>query len=297
MNIDNTYITLLSHIEGAGESITTRGHDCKKVFAYPFIIKSEDTALLNIRKVAWKTALREFEWFVSGQPKLPEHKTLAKWWAGQMNKDGEYPYGYGENMRSFNLLDSINIRGIDQLQQLLKGLKEHPNSRRHVMTLWNPAQAEYISDGGYTKMPTTCHGSHLQFSVSSNKLTSKRYLHMIHHQRSADVMLGLPHNLVQYKAFLMYLAYYTNCSVGNITYMLGDAHIYDQHLYYLDKMFDMYDNATGRITEEPLPEAPQLIYTPTGGIDRWNVPVFKASDFSLGGEYKPSLTDSLPLIV
>lgn len=279
--IDYQYRNLLSEIINFGESVTTRGHSCKRLFLADFYIHPDESPLLLSRKVAWRTALREYEWFCSGDIRLPDHKTLKKWWAGQMNVKGEYPYGYGQNLRKYTT-DHLHEIGNDQLKDLINGLRHHPNSRRHVITLWNPMQAEYISGNKYSKMPTTCHGTMMQFFVSEGKL------YMKHYQRSADMMLGVPHNFVQYQAFQLYLCDVCGLEPGYIKYELGDCHIYEQHLEAAKKLVE---------SEPIMEEAPQLVYSRTSGVDRHNVPLFLASDFSLDGEYKPSNSDSLPLIV
>lgn len=272
-NIDHIYRDLIEHIINNGNEVIVRGNKCHQIFPYSFVLRSEDSPLLLTRKVAWKTAIREYDWFVSGKIKLPDDPILQKWWDGQMNVDGEYPYGYGQNMRS--------LSNIDQLANLIRGIKEDPAGRRHIITLWNPMQAEYIRYNDYSRMPTTCHGTIIQASVTDN------VLNLFHYQRSADVMLGLPHNIVQYKALLLYLCRHTGNNPGDIYYTLGDAHIYHEHL-----------QKAHEIIHTPITvEAPKLQYKSTGGIDRHNVPIFRMTDFSLDSEYIPLDSSTLPLII
>lgn len=166
----------------------------------------------------------------------------------------------------------------DQIAKVINGLKHHPNSRRLVWTTWVPEDMtnELVN-------PTNCHNSFVQVSVREGK-----YIDMYCYQRSADVMLGLPHNLIAQKAFQLYLCDVCGLEPGYIKYELGDCHIYEQHI----------DAARELIASPPImEEAPKLVYSRTSGLDRHNVPVFLASDFSLDGEYKPSSNESLPLIV
>lgn len=278
--LDLQYTEILKSLFSYGKHTITRGHEVLKSRLYTFSIDSDESPILQCRKVAWKTALREYEWFMSGDPKLPDDNTLNKWWAGQMDEFGEYPYGYGENLRAFTTTHILSRR-TDQLSNLIKGVRDHPNSRRNVVTLWNPVQADYIADKGYDKMPTTCHGTVIQCFVEG------RELHMFMYQRSADIMLGVPHNLVQYKALLMFLAHHAGYEVGTLDITLGDTHIYKEHQTY----------ARNLATTGNLIPAPQLSYSYSGKIDSKGLPLFLADDFKLKGSYNPEKINSLPLIV
>jgi thymidylate synthase len=97
------------------------------------------------------------------------------------------------------------------------------------MTVWNPAEMASISEVNENpNTPTTCHSTLIQCFVSPGGI-----LHMKHYQRSADMLLGVPHNWIQHWAFMLYLAHHTGLSVGSMYWILGDAHIYDEESHVL----------------------------------------------------------------
>lgn len=123
---------------------------------------------------------------------------------------------------------------------------------------------------------TNCHGSLIQaFVDTENKL------HMTMYQRSSDMVLGLPHNWIQYWAMMMWLCHNSGRKMGTFTWLGGDCHVYECH-------FDAVDEICK--TDVGSVKTPQLIYNPTSSS-------FKASDFSLDNEYKPIIKKSLPMVV
>jgi thymidylate synthase len=270
--IDSTYQRILRSILDGGIQVETRNHRTFKHTAIPEIWITE-TPLITLRKTAWRKALLEWEWFMSGEAKCPE--ALLDWWDGQLSVDGRYLDGYGEQLRHATDADY----SVDQISDLIAGLREHPNSRRHVVTTWNAAaMANITRTNQNSKTPTCCHGTIVQFHVVGE------YLYMYHYQRSADVLLGLPHNLMQYWAFLLFVAHHTGYEPGRIAYKLGDAHIYDEKSHL---------SAARAILEAPLPaHVPQLRYCPTE-----EAAVFKASDFSLSGEVPKPATNIRPTLL
>lgn len=280
--IDLLYGSMLADLMNDGAEIDTRNSNVRRVIA-GFSRRLDvgvDSPLITLRHVAWKTALREYEWFLSGNTNINSaHPSLAKWWEGQLLSDGTYPYGYSENWRAY----SAPEQPIDQLEILLEGLRDHPNSRRHVVTLWNPAQLRVIPLN--PKMPTTCHGTLIQCFVEDNK-----YLHLAHYQRSADIMLGLPHNFVQYAALVQYLAYHAGYLPGVLDYKIGDLHLYQAHESMAKNMIYYHSQFKQSIS-------PKLIYTYSGKVDDKGIPIFLADDFTLDGKYNAVFKDTLPLII
>lgn len=245
--MNNQYRNLLASVM-SGEQVTTRNSGVYRRYDLPeFTI--DKVPLITARRTAWRKALRELEWFLSGDPKCPPE--LLDWWAGQLDPDGCYVGGYGQQWRGH----------YDQINGVIEALRKHPYSRRHVLTTWNPGDMAVITEHNHNpNTPTTCHGTMVQLFVSGDTL------HMHHYQRSSDMLLGLPHNLMQYWALLVYLAHRAGLGVGTITYKLGDAHIYDEpsHLQAADEI----------ISADVLDYTGELIYYPTSEE-------FVATDFTL----------------
>lgn len=270
--INATYQNIVRSILEDGVQVETRNHGVFKHVSIPEFVITE-TPLITFRKTAWRKALLEWEWFMTGEAKCPD--TLLDWWDGQLSVDGRYFDGYGEQLRHATDAEY----SVDQISDLIAGLKKHPNGRRHVVTTWSAAAMANITKTNLNpKTPTCCHGTVIQFHVVNDTLC------MYHYQRSADVILGLPHNLMQYWAFLLFVAHHSGYKPGHITYKLGDAHVYDEtsHLY-----------VARYIVKAQLPESvPTLSYHPSE-----RVAVFKAADFVLVGEVPEPVTAIRPVLL
>ena len=252
----------------AGSTVTTRNSTVKRLRNISMTFGS--TPLLSLRKTAWKSSIREFEWFLSGSSNINDlHTSVQKWWTPWANKLGIIANNYSKQFKHFKGEDG---KPFDQIQYLIDALTNNPYSRRTIATTWNTSDM----CNPYTPI-TNCHGTIIQCFVEPGDNT----LHMTMYQRSADVLLGLQHNLIQYWALLMYLAHRSGREVGSFTWVGGDNHIYDCHF-----------GAAGRMCSERVDNivTPELIYTPTSDE-------FLAVDFSIKGEYKPLNTESLPMVV
>lgn len=271
MNPDLAYKRLLSSLFMFGERVTTRNSRVRRITGQSFVFTR--TPLVSLRKVAWKNALREWEWFMSGSPKIRDlHQAVHHWWSPFADEDGYLRFNYGEQFRSF-VGDNCTL---DQIKYLVDGIRDHPYSRRNVITTWNTADMA----SGHCN-PTNCHGTIIQCFVSPpEKEGDAKLLHMFMYQRSADVICGLPHNWIQYWAFLMWLAHRAGCVPCSFKWMGGDIHLYDIH----------ENLARDMLTTEATKDGPELVYKPSGDD-------FKADDFSLSGEYKPILKESAPMVV
>jgi len=277
--MNEAYQKIIRHALYYGAEAVTRNHAVlKSCFVSEFGVGH--APLVTLRKTAWKKALREFEWFMSGDPKCPDE--LLDWWDGQLNPRGCYLDGYSAQFRCASSVGTA----ADQIANLLAGLREHPNSRRHVLTTWNAADMANITRTNENpRTPTCCHGSLVQFHVVG------KYLHMYHYQRSADLLLGLPHNLVQYRALLHFVAFHTGFLPGTLTYKLGDAHIYHEASHL---------EAARAIATAQLPaSSPRLIYQPPADLptDPAGVPWFRAEDFSLDGKIPEPVTKIRPKLI
>lgn len=289
---DLTYAFLLQNILHLNNVVETRNHSC---YCNPFLdnVIFDSFPLITVRKTAWKLALTEMEWFMSGESECP--KNLSKWWAGQLNEYGEYELGYPHQFRSSVYRSSLNDDGnrFDQIAYILDGLKNHQHSRRLVMTSWNTGEMANITETNHNpQTPSTCHGSLVQFFVVNGEL------HIRHYQRSADMLLGIPHNFVQYWALLTYFAFHSNLKVGSLTWVFGDAHVYneDSHIEAAKEITQfsfkaIKDYACGLATF-PNPEIKlNLVYNYSGELDSFGTPRFSAGDFTIEGEIpKPTVT-------
>jgi thymidylate synthase len=266
MRTDRVYASLLYMISQRGKKIHTRNGDRISYHFLPGTLLL-DTPLITIRRTAWYTALREMEWFLSGEEKCPE--ILLKWWAGQLNPEGKLLNAYPKQFRRFGPLGY----SFDQISFLLREIKEHPNSNRLILTAWHPADMATITIVNENpKTPTTCHNTMTQFFVRDGRLDMRTY------QRSADMLLGVPHNWIQSYGLLLYLAWHTGFQPGCILWDFGDAHIYDHpsHLPVADEII-----AKSRLKDYDTTSF-SLIYKWSGEMDK-GIPKFLASDFTIEG--------------
>jgi thymidylate synthase len=251
---DVWYAELLSYLLMA-DSVLTRNHHCRRVFAQGRTF--HHLPLITMRKTAWRKALRELEWFLSGDLYCPEE--LKDWWNGQLSPMGSYRRGYGEQLRHYT---DLTDHRFDQIDHLIRGLRSSPNSRRHILTTWHPAEMAgitQINDNPAT--PTTCHLSFVQFQVHAGRLE------MLSVQRSADVLLGLPHNLMQHWALMTWLAHRADLKPGHLSWVGGDVHLYDEpsHLAAAEAISAELSDRTVE---------PVLTYTPSSDD-------FVAADFAI----------------
>lgn len=226
----------------------------------------DKTPLISLRRTAWKNALREFEWFMSGSNDINDlHKNVRKWWKPWSNNLNKIPNNYSKQFRRF----SGETNEVNQIEYLKDAIKNHPYSRRSLVTTWNTA------DMIHPDTPiTNCHGSIIQTFVEPDNS-----LHLTMYQRSADMVLGVPHNFIQYWAFLQYLAHHGKREVGTFTWIGGDCHIYDNHIDMAKKIIKL-----------DVPKSPNLVYNSSNEE-------FLADDFSLDGEYAPIIKENLKMTI
>jgi thymidylate synthase len=213
---------------------------------------SQGFPLLTTKKLHRKSIILELLWFLRGDTNVRwlQERGVSIWdeWADA--ETGELGPVYGKQWRSWTAPDG---RVIDQIAAVIEGLKTNPNSRRHIVSAWNPAEVEDMA------LPP-CHCL-FQFFVADGKLSCQLY------QRSADVFLGVPFNIASYALLTMMVAKVTGLEPGEFVHTLGDAHLYLNHL----------DQAREQLTREPLP-------LPTLEIaDRDDLFAFEYEDFKLRG--------------
>ena len=236
---EQQYLQLIRDVLDQGVLESGRNGVTKSIFgsAMHFSLENGVIPLLTTKKVAWKTCLKELLWFIRGQTDaaILQRDGVKIWDANASrefldsrglydNEVGDLGPVYGHQWRHFNApyIDcecDYNDQGIDQLQQIIDCLKdpEKKNSRRLVMSAWNPCQLDEMA------LPP-CHVL-CQFNVSEgNKLSCSLY------QRSGDVGLGVPFNIASYSFLTHILAKHCGLTAYEFVYNLGNAHIYEDHI-------------------------------------------------------------------
>lgn len=207
--------------------------------------------LLTTKKLHRKSIILELLWFLRGDTNVRwlQERGVSIWneWA---DADGELGPVYGKQWRSWTAPDG---RVIDQIAAVVRSLKSNPESRRHIVSAWNPAEVEDMA------LPP-CHCL-FQFFVADGKLSCQLY------QRSADVFLGVPFNIASYALLTLMVAKVTGYEPGEFVHTLGDAHLYLNHL----------DQAKLQLSREPLPLPVMQV------ADRDDLFAFDYEDFKLEG--------------
>ena len=169
---------------------------------------------ITTKKLHLRSIIYELLWFLKGSTNIKYLKdNNVKIWDEWADENGDLGPVYGHQWRSWSSNDGIII---DQISELIKNIKQNPNSRRLIVSAWN------VGDIPKMALPP-CH-SFFQFYVSNNKLSCQLY------QRSADVFLGLPFNIASYSLLCMMIAQVCNLGVGDFVHTLGDTHLYLNHL-------------------------------------------------------------------
>jgi thymidylate synthase len=221
---------------------------------------------VTTKKLAWKSAVSELLWFIEGSgderrlaeilhgTRDPGKKTIwtdnarAEYWQPKAVYEGDLGRVYGVQWRHWQTTDTEYLRNadgkelvrnkeVDQLQQLVEGIKADPYGRRHILTAWNPGELDSMA------LPP-CH-CFAQFYVADGKLSCQMY------QRSCDMFLGVPFNIASYSLLTAMIAQVCGLTVGEFVHVLGDAHIYLDHV----------EQVKEQLMREPLP-MPQLYLNP-----------------------------------
>ena len=210
------YHDLLRHILTHGTRKTDRtGTGTISVFGYQMRFNLQDGfPLVTTKKVHTKSIIHELLWFLKGDTNIKYLKDNGvSIWDEWADADGNLGPVYGKQWRSWEAPDG---RVIDQLQDVLKQLKNNPDSRRIIVSAWNPADLPKMA-------LSPCHAL-FQFYVADNKLSCQLY------QRSADVFLGVPFNIASYALLTMMIAQECGFEYGDFVWTGGDTHIYLNHL-------------------------------------------------------------------
>ena len=202
-------------LDTGSEKIDRTGVGTISTFGHQMRFNLEDGfPILTTKKLHLKSIIHELIWFLQGDTNinyLNQHGVRI--WNEWADESGELGPVYGEQWRSWPAGDG---KSIDQISELVLGLKNNPDSRRHLVTAWNPAVLNKMA------LPP-CHCL-FQFYVSNERLSCQLY------QRSADIFLGVPFNIASYALLTLMLAQVTNYLPGEFIHTMGDAHIYKNHL-------------------------------------------------------------------
>jgi len=231
------YLDLLSHIlEKAIEKPDRTGTGVRSVFGYQMRFDlAAGFPLLTTKKLHLRSIIYELLWFLQGNSNiawLRQHGVSI--WDEWADAQGDLGPVYGVQWRSWPAPDGAKI---DQISDLLTMIKNDPNSRRLIVSAWNPACLDAMA------LPP-CHCL-FQFYVAEGKLSCQLY------QRSGDVFLGVPFNIASYALLTMMIAQVCDLQPGEFIHTLGDAHLYHNHL----------DQAREQLTRQPTP-LPRLRLNP-----------------------------------
>ena len=213
------YLDLLEHVLAHGTPKGDRtGTGTVSVFGPQLRCDlRERFPLVTTKRVHFKSIVHELLWFVAGDTNvrtLQEHDVTI--WDEWADENGELGPVYGKQWRSWPDPASETGEGIDQLADVVEQIRENPESRRLLVSAWNPAEIPRMA------LPP-CHLL-FQFYVAQGELSCGVY------QRSCDLFLGLPFNIASYALLTHMVAQVTGLSVGDLVISLGDAHIYDNHV-------------------------------------------------------------------
>ena len=258
------YIEALKDCYQNGIDVDSRAGKVRKAFGYQMRFDlQKGFPAMTTKKLAWKSVVSELLWFLEGsnderrlaeilyqekRDKIEDKKTIwtqnanSEYWKEKSKFKGDVGRIYGVQWRDFN--------GVDQIENLITGIKKDPNGRRHILTAWNPPELPLMS------LPA-CH-AFSQFFVSENKLSCQLY------QRSCDMFLGVPFNIASYSLLIHILAKECSLDVGEFIHTLGDYHIYHQH-------FDAINIQLSRETKK----LPTLVF------DKKNFFKYSVNDFIL----------------
>ena len=224
------YLDLVKHVLNQGNEKSDRtGTGTKSVFGYQMRFNlSDGFPMVTTKKLHLKSIIYELLWFLKGDTNIEYlKKNGVKIWDEWANKNGDLGPVYGHQWRNWN------SDGIDQVKEVIETLKKNPDSRRMLITAWNPGVLpdtnksfeENVKQGKVALPP--CHAL-FQFYVHDNKLSCQLY------QRSADIFLGVPFNIASYALLTEMVAHVCGYKAGDFIHTFGDAHIYNNHIEQLD---------------------------------------------------------------
>jgi len=224
------YHDLVKHVLANGNEKNDRtGTGTKSVFGYQMRFDlSEGFPMVTTKKLHLKSIIYELLWFLNGDTNISYlQENGVRIWNDWADEQGDLGPVYGHQWRNWNNEE------IDQISDIIKTLKNNPDSRRMLVSAWNPSVlpdtskpfSENVANGKAALPP--CH-AFFQFYVADGKLSCQLY------QRSADIFLGVPFNIASYALLTMMMAQVCGYEAGDFVHTFGDAHIYSNHYEQLD---------------------------------------------------------------
>ena len=261
------YLDLMRHVLERGHDKADRtGTGTRSIFGWQmrFDLQAGFPALTT-KKLHLRSIIHELLWFLQGDTNIGYLQANGvRIWDEWADASGDLGPVYGKQWRSWQTTDG---RCVDQISQLLLSLKNNPDSRRHIVSAWNPGDVERMA------LPP-CHCL-FQFYVADNKLSCQLY------QRSADIFLGVPFNIASYALLTLMLAQVCGYQPGEFVHTLGDAHLYSNH----------FEQARLQLTRQPRP-LPRMWINP----EVRDLFAFRSDDFRLEN-YDPAPHIAAPVAV
>ena len=263
----NAYLDLMRYVLDRGHRKTDRtGTGTLSTFGWQMRFDlAAGFPLLTTKKIHFKSVAYELLWFLKGETNvrwLQEHGVSI--WDEWADAEGELGPVYGSQWRSWPAPDGS---AIDQIAQVVDSIRTRPDSRRHIVTAWNPAEIDRM------KLPP-CHVL-FQFYVAEGRLSCQMY------QRSADIFLGVPFNIASYALLTLMVSQVCGLAPGEFIHTLGDAHLYRNHL----------DQASEQLARTPRP-LPRVRLNPAIR----DIFAFRYEDLTLEG-YDPYPAIKAPIAV
>lgn len=274
------YLDFMRHVMEQGVEKSDRtGTGTRSVFGYQMRFDlQQGFPLVTTKKCHLRSIIHELLWFLNGETNIAYLRDNGvKIWDDWATEEGDLGPVYGAQWRSWQAPDG---RSIDQISELVQSIKNNPDSRRLLVSAWNPAvlpdtanSPSENAEAGLQALPP-CHCL-FQFYVSEGRLSCQLY------QRSADVFLGVPFNIASYSLLTMMLAQVCDLELGDFVHTFGDAHIYSNH----------YEQTREQLAREPR-ALPQMKINP----EIKNIFDFRFEDFELLG-YDPHPHIAAPISV
>ena len=261
------YLDLMRHVLDHGHDKSDRtGTGTRSVFGYQMRFDlAQGFPMATTKKLHLKSIVHELLWFLQGDTNIAYLKANGvRIWDEWADENGDLGPVYGKQWRRWETPDG---RLIDQVSQLVHSLKNNPDSRRHIVSAWNPGDVDSMA------LPP-CHCL-FQFYVAGGKLSCQLY------QRSADIFLGVPFNIASYALLTVMLAQVCGYQPGEFVHTFGDAHIYTNH----------FEQAKLQLSRAPRPLPTLWINSAVNDIF-----TFKFEDFRVDG-YDPHPHIAAPVAV
>ncbi|MFV0541052.1 MAG: thymidylate synthase [Aestuariibaculum sp.] len=241
------YLDLVKHVlEHGNEKGDRTGTGTKSVFGYQMRFDlSEGFPMVTTKKLHLKSIIYELLWFLKGDTNINYlTENGVRIWNEWANENGDLGPIYGYQWRNWNSDE------IDQITEIVETLKNSPNSRRMLVSAWNPSVlpdtsksfSENVANGKAALPP--CH-AFFQFYVANGKLSCQLY------QRSADIFLGVPFNIASYALLTLMMAQVCGYQAGEFIHTFGDAHIYNNHLEQLNLQLSRKPKPLPKMTLNP----------------------------------------------